>query len=381
MKKQVNKEIEISIILPCRNEEQAISYCLNQIKQVIKKNKLKAEIIVSDSSIDNSPKIAKKHKTILIKHDKIGYGNAYLEAIPFAKGKYIFMADCDGTYDFNEIPKFIEELKNGNDLVLGNRFEGVMERDAMPLSNKYLGNPTLSGILRLFFNTKIKDSHTGMRAITKEALDKLNLRTTGMEFASEMIIKAIKRNLKIKELSINYYKRKGISKLNPIRDAWKHMRFMLLYSPLFLFFIPGIILFFIGLITLFWLYLSAPKILGIQLYYHPMFISSLLTLIGYQIIIFGAFAKSYAINHLKEESEVMNKLYKHITIEKAGITGIIMVLIGLVVYLGILIGWIKSGFKSLNEIKNSILALTLITIGIQTIFSAFMLSILSIKEK
>ena len=379
MKKDVFPEL--SIILPCRNEELALPECLKQIKQVIKKNKLNAEIIVSDSSTDSSPKIAKKNKVILIKHNKDGYGNAYLEAFKHAKGKYIFMADSDGTYDFKEIPRFINELKQGSDLVLGNRFKGKMEEDAMPLSNKYLGNPLLSGILRLFFHTKIKDSHTGMRAITKESLGKLNLRTTGMEFASEMIIKAIKKSLKIKEIPIDYHKRKGTSKLNPIRDAWKHMRFMLLYSPLFLFFIPGVISFLIGIITLAWFYFGEPNILGIKLYFHPMFISSLLTLIGYQLIIFSAFAKSYAITHLGEESPTMNKIWKYITIEKASIMGIIIAAVGAIIYLVIFIGWLSSGFKSLNEIKNSIIALTFITIGIQTIFSSFMLSILSIKEK
>ena len=347
---------EVSIILPCRNEELALPFCLKQIKKVIKKEKLNAEIIVSDSSADNSPKIAKKFKTILIKHDKEGYGNAYLEAFKIAKGKYIFMADCDGTYDFNEIPKFIKELKRRNDLILGNRFAGKMEKDSMPMSNRYLGNPILSGILRVFFHTKIKDSHTGMRAIKKQSLNLLNLKTIGMEFASEMIIKSIKKNLKIKEIPIDYHKRKGNSKLKPYRDAWKHIRFMLLYSPLFLFFIPGLILFFLGLISL--------------------------IIIGYQLIIFSVFAKSYAINHLGEtESKLMRKLYQIITLERVSIIGIITTIVGAVIYLIIFLKWIESGFPALNEIKNSILALTLITLGIQTIFSAFMLSILSIKEK
>ncbi len=373
---------EITIILPCRNEEQAIEFCLKQIKEVIKKHKLDAEIIVSDSSIDNSPIIAKKNKVILIKHNKEGYGNAYLEAFKTAKGKYIFMADCDGTYDFNEIPKFLEELKQDNDLVLGNRFAGTMEKGSMPFLNKYLGNPTLSGILRLFFFTKIKDSHSGMRAIKKEALKKLNLRTTGMEFASEMIIKAIRNNLKIKELPINYYKRKGNSKLRPFSDAWKHTRFMLLYSPLFLFFIPGIILFFIGLISIILLYFTKVNLFGIQLFYHPMFLSSSLMIIGYQLVIFSIFAKSYSINHLGEqESALMKNLYRLVTIEKASIAGLIIALLGIIIYLAIFFKWIESGLPALNEIKNSIVALTLIVIGVQTIFSSFMLSILGIKER
>ncbi len=376
------KEPEISIILPCRNEEQAIDFCLNQIKKTIKQHKLKAEIIVSDSSTDNSPKIAKKHKVKLIKHDKEGYGNAYLEAFPHAKGKYIFMADCDGTYDFNEIPNFLNHLKQGYDLILGNRFSGNIEPDAMSFSHKYIGNPVLSGILRLFFKTEIKDSHSGMRAIKKEALDKLSLKTTGMEFASEMIIKAVKNNLKIKELPISYCKRKGDSKLKPFSDAWKHLRFMLLYSPLFLFFIPGVFLFLIGLVSMELLYFTKLNLFGIQLFYHPMFLSSSLMIIGYQLIIFSVFAKSYSINHLGEkETVLMKNLYKMVTIERASIFGIIIALFGIIIYLMIFFKWMESGFPALDEIKNSIIALTLIVLGVQTIFSSFMLSILGIKEK
>lgn len=376
------KKPEISIILPCRNEEQALDFCLKQIKQVIKTKKINAEIIVSDSSTDNSPKIAKKHKVKIIKHNKEGYGNAYIEAFPHAKANYIFMADCDGTYDFNEIPKFIEELKQGADFIIGNRFSGNIEPGAMSFSHKFIGNPILSFILRLFFFTKIKDTQSGMRAITKQALNNLNLKTTGMELASEMIIKAIRNKLKIKELPISYYKRKGISKLKPFSDAWKHLRFMLLYSPLFLFFIPGIILFLIGLIYMILLYLSKINLFGIQLFYHPMFISALLIIIGYQLIFFAFFAKSYSLNHLGEnESNLMKKLYKLVTIEKASIFGILTAVIGLIIYTIIFINWLKSGFGALNEIKNSIVALTFITLGIQTIFYSFMLSILGIKER
>ncbi|MCK9595836.1 glycosyltransferase family 2 protein [Candidatus Pacearchaeota archaeon] len=375
----MKKAPEISIILPCRNEEQALPFCLSKIKEIIKKYRLDAEIIVSDSSIDESPKIAKREKVRLIKHDKEGYGIAYLEAFEKARGRYIFMTDADGTYDFEKIPYFLKYLKEGYDLVMGNRFAGHIEKGAMPLTHRYIGTPLLSSMLRIFFGKNIKDSQSGMRAISKEALKKLDLKTTGMEFASEMIIKSIKNNLKIKEIPIDYYKRKGKSKLRPFSDAWKHTRFMLLYSPLFLFFIPGLILFLTGFLFLLWFYLGAPEVWGIKLYFHPMFLFSVLTIIGYQLIIFTIFAKSYAINHLGEKSYIMDNLYKYITIEKAGITGIFISFIGAIIYVSILINWIKSGFGSLNEIKNSIIALTFIILGIQTIFSSFMMSILSIK--
>jgi len=374
-----NNELEISIILPCQNEEQALSFCLSQIKETIKKNNLSAEIIVSDSSTDKSPEIAKRENVILLKHDKDGYGMAYLEAFKIAKGKYIFMADADGTYDFREIPNFINQLREGYDFVLGNRFAGKIEKGAMPLRNKYLGNPVLSGILRIFFNTQIKDSHCGMRAITRKALQKLNLQTAGMEFASETIIKALKNNLKIKEVPINYYKRKGLSKLRPFSDAWKHLRFMLLYSPLFLFFIPGLILLLIGFLSMIWFLLSNPGAIEVKLFSRLMFLSALSIIIGYQLIVFSVFAKTYSVVHLKEQAPIMEKLYKYITIEKASAVGAIIALLGIVVFF--LIEQPNSEFNQLREIKNSITALTMIAIGAQTIFSSFMLSILGIKEK
>ncbi len=380
-KRSQNRNPELSIVLPCRNEEEALPDCLKLIKSVIKEHKINAEIIVSDSSTDSCPQIAKKHKVELVKHDKQGYGIAYLEGFKRARGKYIFMADADCTYDFAEIPNFLEHLREGYDFVMGDRFAGGMDRGVMTWSHKYIGNPALSGILRIFFGTTVKDSHCGMRAIRKDALDKLKLKTIGMEFASEMVIKAIKNNLKIKEIPIKYYKRKGESKLNTFRDGWRHLRFMLLYSPLFLFFLPGLILFLIGLETMLWFYFGSPKILGVELVYHPMFLSALLIIIGYQLIIFSFFTKTYAMTHLGETGPTMDKLYKFITIEKASLFGFIIALFGAIIYLWIFFKWLNTGFGELNQIKNSIIALTLLTLGIQTIFSSFMLSILGIKER
>jgi len=376
-----NKKPELTIILPCRNEEQALDFCLKQIKQTIKKNKLNAEIIVSDSSEDSSPEIAKQHKIKLIKHNKQGYGIAYLEAFKHVKGKYIFMADADNTYDFSEIPRFIKPLREGFDFVIGNRFGGKIENKAMSSLHRYIGNPLLSSLLRLFHKTKITDVHCGMKAVRKDSLEKLKLKATGMEFASEFVIKAAKNKLKTKELSINYYKRKGSSKLRSFSDGWRHLRFMLLYSPLFLFFIPGVLLSIIGIGTMAWSYFGSPQIFGLKLSFHPMFVSSTLIIVSYQLIIFALFAKSYAVIHLEDESSFLEKIYKHLTIEKAGTIGVAITIIGLAIFSIILIKWFSSGFGALNEIKNSIVALTLSAVGIQTIFSSFMLSILEIKEK
>lgn len=376
------KRPELSIILPCLNEEKAIGFCLDEIKQVIRENNLNAEIIVVDNgSTDNSRNIVKEKGADLVYEQKKGYGAAYLKGFESARGRYIFMADADASYDFKEIPRFLEYLKQNHDFVIGNRFNEKIEKGAMTWTHKYIGNPVLSGILRLFFRTKINDSHCGMRAINKRALDKLDVQTTGMEFASEMIVKAVKNKLSIKEVPIKYHRRKGDSKLSSFSDGWKHFRFMLLYSPLFLFFIPGLILFLLGLISMLWIYFGPAQIFGIKLFYHPMFLSALFIIIGYQLIIFALFAKTYSIVHLKEESPLMNQLYKYLTIERASLIGILISLMGLIIYLIVFLRWLNSGFGSLDEAKNSILALTFIIIGIQTIFSSFMLSILSIKEK
>ena len=277
-------------------------------------------------------------------------------------------------------PRFLSFLEQDYDFVIGNRFKRKMEKGAMPWYHHYIGNPMLSLLLRTFFRINLGDSHCGMRAITKKALKKLNLRTTGMEFASEMVIKALKKKLKIKELPINYYKRKGPSKLKSFRDGWKHLRFMLLYSPLFLFFIPGIFLLLIGLTSMVWLYWGSPNIFGTKFQYHPMFLSVLLVIIGYQLIIFALFAKNYAVIHLGEKSSPIKLLNKYLTIEKAGTAGGIIVLLGIIIFVMIFSKWVNTGFGELQEIKKSIIALTLIIVGIQTISSSFMLSILGIKR-
>jgi len=372
-------ELEISIILPCQNEEKALQDCIKTIKKTCKN--LSYEIIVSDSSTDSSPLIAKKEKVVLIKNRGDGYGRAYLEALPYAKGKYIMMLDPDGTYNPKQILNFLYALRSGYDFVIGNRFNSKMQKNSMPLLNKYIGNPILSGTLRLFFGKGVKDSHCGMRAISSEALKKLNLKTTGMEFASEMVIKALKNKLIIKEIPIDYRRRKGKSKLSAFKDGWRHLRFMLLYSPLYLFFIPGSVFFLSGGTILISYFIRNINFSQNNFFYYPLFFSSALLISGYQVIIFSFFAKIYAITHFGEKSNLMEKLHKKITLEKSLAIGLVVLIIGFFLYAFIIYNWIKNGFSIMEEIKYSILALTLTVMGIQTIFSAFMLSILGIKDK
>ena len=219
-----------------------------------------------------------------------------------------------------------------------------------------------------------------MRAITQKAYQRLSLMTTGMEFASEMIVMALKKDLRIFELPVNYHKRVGTSKLKRISDGWRHLRFMLLYKPFFLFFVPGMLLLSAGIISLPFFYFGTFNLPGIRFYYHPMFLSSLFIITGFQLVLFSLFAKTYAITHLGD-TPVFEKFYRYMSIERASILGLCGMGFGGFIYLKIFIKWLETNLGALNEIKNAILALTLIVLGIQTIFSAFMLSILGIKRK
>ena len=221
----------ISVILPCRNEERTVGECIKKIRKVFSQKKIKGEIIVSDSSSDNSAAIARKMKVKVVKHDKEGYGYAYHEGFKVSKGDIIIIGDADGTYDFSEIPKLLAKAKN-NDLVIGSRLKGRVHKGAMPWLHRYIGNPILSFILRLLFGSKVSDTQSGFRLVRRDAWKMLDLKTQGMEFASEMIIRATKRKMRIAEVPINYYPRKigSQSKLRTFRDGWKHLRFMILHS-------------------------------------------------------------------------------------------------------------------------------------------------------
>ncbi len=389
---------EISIILPCLNEEDGIGFCIERIASVIGRNNLDAELVIVDNaSDDRTADIVRQHMLLfswirLVREEVRGYGSAYLSGIAAAQGTYIYMADADGSYDFEDIPRFIDKLRadkngpsQGADMVIGNRFSDsankMMEKEAMPWLHRHVGNPVLSGLVRLFFKVKIHDIHCGARAMTRAAVQRLALHTTGMEFASEMIIKASKANLRIEEIPTHYKVRIGSSKLRSFADGWRHLRFILLYSPLILFMLPGLLLLTTGLTGMIVLYFWHIRIWSIDLYVHPMFFMAIILIVGYQLILFGGFAKTYAITHLGDTHHAIQSLFKHLTIEKAGLAGIMLILIGGGMYAHIAFSWIKGGFGSLDQIKNSVVALTSATIGVQTLFSAFMLSIIGIKEK
>lgn len=375
--------VEISIVLPCLNEEEAIGGCIDSIQQIIAAQHLSAEIVVVDNaSTDRSAEIARAHGARVVYQPVRGYGNAYLKGFAEARGTYIVMADADSTYDFHEIAAFVEPLRQGYDLVMGNRFAGRMAKGAMTWSHRYIGNPILSGMLNLFFHTGVRDAHCGMRAFTADAVRRMHLRTGGMEFASEMVINAAKARLKIAERPIAYTPRIGESKLHTVRDGWRHLRFMLLYSPTHLFLIPGVLLMLAGLGILTPIVFGPVHVLGHSWDFHTMALASVIAMIGLQTILFGLSARYFSLTERLdgEQDRLLRWLSRHFSLERGLVTGAVLFVAGFAIDAAILVKWVGEGMGSLAEIRPAIYATTLLAMGTQIIFGAFFLSFLQFRK-
>ena len=370
---------EVSVVMPSLNEEGTIGGCIEKIKKVFNENHIDGEIIVADNSTDKTPEIAKSLGAIVITPEKKGYGNAYLAALSYAKGDFTVIADPDGTYDLSEVPNFLAPLIKGDaDLVIGNRFGGNILKDAMPWHHRYIGNPILTKILNWLFKIEISDAHCGMRAFTKEAYEKLNLRTGGMEFASEMIIEAARKNLRIKEVPITYYPRIASSKLHSFSDGWRHLRFMMLYKPIPFLFVPGLLVFLLGVLLSLMILLQGDVETS---HMHSLIFGSIFVIIGFQTIASGIYMKAYAAVHgLCEKEGFIKKLLDYHSLEKELILGAVLLLGGLGLGIKVLHTWINAGFGSLSEIEDAVIAMLLAAIGIQTIFTAIFLSVLLLGE-
>jgi len=367
---------DVSVVLPTMNEEEAVAKIIPQIKETLEKTGLSYEIIVVDKSNDRTPEIAERLGAKVIKQKGRGYGDAYIEGFRHAKGKYIIMGDPDGSYDFREIPKFLEQLINGEaDFVIGTRLKGDIKPGAMPWLHRYVGNPLLTKTLNFFFKINISDAHCGFRAITKDALNKLPLKCRGMEFASEMVIEAAKAGLRVKEVPITYHPRIGESKLSSFRDGWRHLRLMLLYSPSYLFILPGLLLISTGFGLLAYAYNTNP------LRMHTMILGSLLTIVGAQIINFGISGKVYAVREgLDKPDRITNFFMRYSILEEGLMLGGALFLVGLLIGARIFLKWRAGGYGELFEIKQAIIVLTLIALSIQLVFFSFFISSLMLKE-
>ena len=371
---------EISVVIPCLNEEAAVGAVVDQAWEGIRRSGRPGEVIVVDNaSTDRSAEVAAEHGAIVVHEERPGYGSAYLAGLAVAQGDYIVMGDADETYPLRDLAPFVERLAAGDDLVMGSRFEGTIHGEAMPWLNRHVGNPILTGLLNLLFGVKISDAHCGMRAVRRDALPVLDLHSTGMEFASEMVFKAFRRRLRVSEIPIDYYPRVGESKLNRLGDAWRHVKFMLLYSPSWLYFVPGSLL--LGLGTLGALVLAAGPVtvLGRTWQIHTLFLFMFAILLGTQIVQLGLFARAFAAAHLGETDRLVERARGRVNLEHGLVLGGLLLLAGVVILAAIFVSWALGGFGALSHEYGTALGFTLIAVGTQVILGSFFLGLLTMR--
>ena len=368
---------DISVILPALNEETTIGICIGKIQQVFRSMGIRGEVIVSDSSTDATAEIAQSMGAIIVHPEHRGYGYAYLEAFRHARGRYIVIGDADNTYDFLELPLLIRKLDEGADIVIGSRFKGEILEGAMIPLHRYIGNPLLTWVLNKVFGTDFSDTHSGFRAIRADSLKRLNLQSWGMEFASEMLIKASREGLIITEVPITYHPRGTPSKLSSYSDGWRHLRFILLLRPMPFLTVPGILCTLFGLVLMAAFYTSANDPDGRT---HSFILGTILLTGGFQLLLSGVVIKVYSAVHGFERREGMvEELLNYQTLEKLLVAGSVLVLAGLIIGGYILWGWMVAGFGSLNQIRNAVLSLSLVIIGLEIVFIAVFISMMCLN--
>jgi glycosyltransferase involved in cell wall biosynthesis len=379
--------VEISIVMPCLNEAETLATCIQKAQRAIAKEGFAAEIIVADNgSTDGSQVIAKELGVRVVPVAGKGYGSALIGGIAAARGRFVIMGDADDSYDFTAISPLIEKLREGYDLVMGNRFLGGIEPGAMPWSHRWLGNPVLTLISRIFFHTAVGDLHCGLRGFRKDAYERMRLRATGMEFASEMVIKASLKRMRIAEVPVTL-RPDGRSRpphLRTWRDGWRHLRFMLLFSPRWLFLYPGLALFAVG-VLLSAILLGGPVYVGsLRLDIHTLLVAGFLALVGYQLVLFAIFTKIFAVQSgFHPPHPVLETLFRYVTLEVGVAIGALMSLTGLIALLVAVASWGSVGFGSLDPsltMREVIPAVVLLALGTQTVFASFFISILSIDR-
>jgi glycosyltransferase involved in cell wall biosynthesis len=371
-------DARVSVVLPCLDEEDAIATVVDQAWAGIAASGHSGEVIVVDNgSTDRSAEIARAHGARVVTEKTRGYGAAYLTGLEEARGEFVVMADADGTYPLDELAPFVERLERGDDLVIGSRFDGRIHHGAMPWANRYLGNPFLTGLLNVLFGVKVSDAHCGMRAIRRDALPALDLHSTGMELASEMVFKAYRRRLSVGELPIEYFPRTGESKLRRSRDAWRHVRFMLLYSPSWLYLLPGTLMLLLGLAGMLLLASGPIDVFGRTWQIHTMLAFVAMTLIGAQVVQLGLFARTYARVTIGEHDPVLDRLGKRLRLEHGLLAGGVLVLAALGILAAIFASWATGGFGALEHEYPTALGLTLLGLGLQIVFGSFFLALLT----
>jgi glycosyltransferase involved in cell wall biosynthesis len=370
----------ISVVIPCLDEAENIERCVAAALVALQGMGVRGEVVVADNdSDDDSAALAERAGARVVVERRRGYGSAYLAGFAAARGRYIVMADADLTYDFNEIPRFVDALEAGAEMVIGDRMDNI-QPGAMPWLHRYVGNPILTGLLNLFFSTGVKDAHCGMRALRADVLARLDLRTTGMEFASEMVIRASKENLRIAEFPIEYHPRGGESKLSSFRDGWRHLRFLLVHSPNHLFIFPGAVL--AGLGTLIVILVGAGlSFFGRAWGLHALIGGALLMIVGTQVLALGLCAHAYGTYFMGEQDPWFDRMRSRFRLEHGLLLGGLFALFGVVTGAVIVGTWISHGFGSLADERLAVISASLVIVGIQIFFSSFLLSILGLRRR
>ena len=381
-------DLELTILMPCLNEAETLAFCVRQAVQAIAESGVSGEVVVADNgSTDGSQEIAVKEGARVVNVPVRGYGAALIAGIEEARGKYVMMADADASYHFEHLPRFLPKLRDGYDLVMGNRFAGKIEPGAMPPLHKYLGNPVLSTIGRVFFNIPVRDFHCGLRAFNRESILALNLRTTGMEFASEMVVKAALAGQKLTEVptTLSPDGRSRPPHLRSWRDGWRHLRFLLLYSPRWLFFYPGLLLFAVGAVLSLLLLPGPLPVAGHTLDVDTLTYALGLLLIGAHITVFAVSAKVFGTQEgFLPPNPKFERMFQYITLETGVLFGCFLLLVGAVI-LGYAVWlWHAAGFGALSPTRMLRLTLpsaTCFMLGVEAIFASFFLSLLGMKRR
>jgi glycosyltransferase involved in cell wall biosynthesis len=374
----------VSVILPCLDEADGVGRCVEKATAALDEMGLAGEVIVVDNgSTDGSPEIATRAGARVIHERRRGYGAAYLRGFQEARGRVIVMADADDSYDLRDIARFVEPLTHGGvDMVMGSRLKGNILSGAMPWTHRWIGNPILSGMLRLFFRTSVSDSHCGMRSFTREAYQRMNPRMQGMEFASEIVVTALRERLRITEIPITYSPRIGESKLNGLRDAWRHIRFMLVFSPSWLFQLPGLVLA-LGGATLVLALAGGPReFLGRVWDYHVLLFGALAVILGFNLIVFDFCAKMFSMEAgLARPGQWLGTLIRAFSLERGLLLGVVVFLAGFGLEVKIVLDWARAGYGPLMAVRGITIGLLAMVLGVQTVFASFLMSLMLIKRR
>jgi glycosyltransferase involved in cell wall biosynthesis len=371
-------EIHVTAVMPCLDEEKTLGGCIEKAQRAFREMGVVGEVVVADNgSLDRSVAVAESLGARVVHEPRRGYGAALMAGITAARGRIVVMADADDSYDWASLGDFVRKVDEGYDLVMGNRFKGGIEPGAMPALHRYLGNPVLSTLARVMYRIPIADFHCGMRAFTREAFDRMGVRTTGMEFATEMIVNASHAGLRIAEIPTRLYpdKRDRAPHLRSFRDGWRHLRFMLTYAPDWLYLVPGLLLALPGVLGLMVLSAGAATIGGVRLGIHFLALSSLLSLLGANVIGFGVLAKVYNASRCAiPPNSLIARLLRHFTLERGILVGGSLAIGGIVVDTAILVEWFARGRSDMGEtVHLAFVASTLVVLGINLIFGSFLL--------